>query len=384
MTLFEITQKIAQDLAQASSALVSAGALMEDGSLYVDQKVVIQDDIILYEDIMQLSSQRIVPAVLKVGRSFITESHFSETLNGILWFYVPIEKRDYMYKLLDYYRELENDEKHELFEGYLIAKTVQRYTFDEYKKAQNGLDDMMFVLRMEFTWHMSAEFVTGKHITLEVKTGADASYTEIPYATWNMANDKRYVPNASQGTNEYLTDDTVTLNVPLTLGNAKVLEMYEDVDNNSYNKIYTFRLTVGTSVKVKELVLKHGSYIFENSNKIVGMMLRFGAEYARETVTIDGVTLKALDYSYTLTAERKAKRVGNVNKGQNTTYTRAWGMTFIDDGSTKFNQLLGEIYGTPTTHTLNVKGTNYSVEIARGVEGYKETRTAITLSLEEV
>jgi len=384
MTLYEITQKIQQDIAQVSTGLV------ESEQLTANIPVVIQDDIMLYDEIMELTSQRIVPCVLKVERSLITESDLQETLNGVLWFYVPIEKRDNLYLLLDTYRQIENAEKHELFGDYLITKTVQRYKFDEYKKAQNGLDDYMFVLRMDFTWVITSGFVAGKHFKLEVKTGSDVDYTQIPFVTYNMVNTKAYVSNVNEGTNEYLTDDDVIINVPLTLGNAKILEMYNDVDNNSYNKLYTFRLTVGSSIKVKELILKRGEYIVENSNKLVGLTLRYGAMYDRSSVLLDDVSVKLTDYTYDLTKGETPRRDGKTNKIKATEINRTWQVSIVDDNSDLYKALQDEIYGdTQSNHTLKIttKASNlytYSVQVTKGVEGYKETRSALTLTLKEV
>jgi hypothetical protein len=176
----------------------------------------------------------------------------------------------------------------------------------------------------------------------------------------------------------------VVLAVPMTTANAKVVEMYQDVDNNSYNKVYTFQIVVGNQTKVKELVYKRGSYIINNSNQIIGLTITFGTKYEREAVTVDGVGLKCINYQYSNKASRNAKRTGKVNKGQNVSLTRSWNLTFADDGSSKYDALVAEAYGLLGEHTITVKGVTYNVEMTSGSESYTETRSTLTCSFEEV
>ena len=77
-----------------------------------------------------------------------------------------------------------------------------------------------------------------------------------------------------------MTNDTVTISIPLILSNEKVLEIYNEVNSDYYNKVYS----VTINDVVKSLALKKSVVEVTNDSSVYGINAE--TSYPRVSITL--------------------------------------------------------------------------------------------------
>lgn len=321
---------------------------------------VVTDDAQWYSEDTELGGEAYIPALLSLVSSFENENRYIRTLVYQLRFKVLESYRDDFYDDIDTFKASQTTE---VIGSNVVTKVVQN-PITTLMDTVNGLEYFEYQLEMIWTYALSK---VGTAATISVDG------VEIPFTSCDVIHDIAYVSNQSSGSNYRMTNDLVTINIPLIVANAKVLALYNAVNSDAYNTSYTLSID-GVS---KSVVLKKAQYTFTNTATLTGMILTFETAYPRVTVTIDGESLAVTAYQYQgkKLMETAARNNLDITKGYATSKTRTWSITIVKATGTAWSKLIADAYGDTlgVTYTLVAQGITYTVELADAIERYTET-----------
>ncbi len=321
---------------------------------------VVTDDIQLFSKDMQLGNEDYVPVVLTTITSFSNENRYIDNVSYQLQFRVRVEWRDAFY---DDITAFKSSQQTETYGSYFITKVVENEVKGE-KQTIKGVDYLDYTIEMRYTYSLA---LVGTQTILKVDD------VDIPFISCDVIHDIVYVSNQGVGNGYRLTNDVVTIMIPLIVANAKVLELYDAVNTNAYNQVYDVEID-GT---VKELVLKRGQYTFTNTATVTSLILTFETHYPRVTVEIDGDVLPVTAYQYMgKKIINTGARTGDIQKGTPTSKVRTWAITFVVSDATAMNKLIADAYGglLDITYTLDIGlAQPFTVTLGDVAERYTET-----------
>jgi hypothetical protein len=321
---------------------------------------VVSDDIQLFSKDMRLGGEIYIPAVLSTVTSFENENRYITTTVYQLQFRVARELKDDFMADIDTFRASQTTET---IGSYLVTKVCEKPIKGE-DTLVKGVEYSDFTMEMRWTYSLSK---VGTSTVIKVDT------VQIPFIACDVVHDISYVSNESSNTGYRLTNDRVVITVPLIVANSKVLSLYQAVNSDAYNQVYSLEI----DGNVKSVVLKRGQYTFTNTATVTNMILTFETHYPRVEVRLDNVIIPVTAYMYSgKKIIQSDKRVGDLNIGYATSKTRTWAITFVIDNSEVMTKLQADAYGNTIgiTYTLDIGlPFNFTVELADVTEKYTET-----------
>lgn len=319
----------------------------------------VTDGVQKYDKDFELTEGEYIPATLTLISTFPEENGFRSTFGFNLHFKFERSKIDTFYADIDTFIANEVTVTEGSFQ---VVKTYQsvRYTNES---IVDGVDYYEFDLAFNWVYNLS---VVGKNSIIKI----DA--VEIPFTSCNVTHDVSYISNESSGNNYRMTNDIITLEIPLILTNTTVSSLYADINSNDYNKTYTLEIN-GIS---KSVALKQGIYLLTNTSQIVGMTLTLETAYPRVTLTLDGEVIPNSAYHFN---GKKLNVTASKTDAKTLAYptekVKSWSITLVKDSSTVYDKVITDGYGSDitTTYTLVRDGVSYTVFLADFVERYTET-----------
>jgi hypothetical protein len=200
----------------------------------------VTDNVQYYEDEMTLDDVSYIPALVTLVTPFREENGFRESFVFNLNFKVS---RD---KVTDFYNDLQTfiDSETPVTEGsWYIVKTYQSARFTQ-ASTDNGIEYNSYDL--EFTWVYNLS-VVGKNATLLLDSNT------LPFTGCEIAHEIGYISNISTATDNYrLTNDVITLKVPLILSYTSITALYGYMNSDYYNRVVTLSIN-GVSFQLQML-----------------------------------------------------------------------------------------------------------------------------------
>lgn len=336
--------------------------------------VIVTDDIQIYDAKMKEGNKNYIPCILSVVTSLKNENHFLETFQYQLRFAVKKEYRDDFYALLDTFRTTQDEE---VIEGFYVLKTTQYQTYTG-EDTVKGVDYLFYTMNLNWTY---SQAFTGRNVAFYIKGEADVSYVSIPFVQYQPTHDITYVSNQSEASSYRLTNDLVILQIPLLFSNTKVLELYEKINNDSYNAVYDLKIVTGAVEVIKTVALKKGLMTVTKNSGLAVMQLTFETHYPRKTITLDGDLIPVVAFQST-----KKKVISPDNRyvdgvstdkvyGVAESYTRSWNIKFVKNTTTAWAKLEADHDGDDldTPYTLVVAGNSYNVISGEMTESFTDT-----------
>lgn len=321
---------------------------------------VVTDDIQLFSKGMRLGDKTYIPVVISTTTSFNNENRYIKNEVHELQFRVMNEQRDDFYSDMADFRA---SQQTEIIDSYIVTKVVEKERQTE-KNVIGGVDYFDYVVEMRWTYTLGR---VGTAIDIEIDG------TKIPFTACQVIHDITYVSNQSASNGYRLNNDTIILTVPLVVANAKILELYNEVNSDSYNKIYD--VTIDNTERT--VALKRGEYTYNNTSQLTTMILTFETHYPRVQVTLDGDTIPVTAYRYSgKVVYGKGVRDGDVERGTAIGKVRTWSITFVINTTTALQKLYANAYdgNVDTTYTLDVGlASTYTVALGDVIEQYTET-----------
>ena len=320
----------------------------------------VTDDIQLFSEDMRLGGEQYVPTVLKLITSFVSDNKFIETYVLQLKFKVKKDDRDDFINDMATFRAAQADE---VIGSYYVTKKYQQPIYES-DETDNGVDYMYF--NMEFGW-VYALSIVGSQSTILVDTVA------IPFESCEVVHDKSYISNEDSGSNYRMTNDTITLTVPLIVSNTKISALYDYVNSVSYNTVFALSIN-GVS---KNVVMKQAQYTLQQNGLITGMILSLETSYPRISITLDAEVIPLANYRYNGKKEMlPSKRGGGDNMlAYANNKVRSWTITFVKDNSTIWDKVSADAYDTnlDISYSLIRDSVTYTLIMSDVVEEYTET-----------
>lgn len=321
---------------------------------------VVRDDIQYFSNSIRDGGEKYVPVVINLEREFVSGNTYFNEQTYTLRFHVLDNERDtFVSDILDFI----DNQLAEIIDGDYVKKIYQglRITGDT---VLNGVD--YFVYELEAIWSFS-KTITGAYSEILFDS------TPIPFVNCRIEHDIAYVSSESRKSNYRMTNDTVTISIPLILSNEKVLEIYNEVNSDYYNKVYS----VTINDVVKSLALKKSVVEVTNDSSLVSMILTLETSYPRVAITLDGEVIPVTAYRYNgkKVMDVAGRNGQNLVKGYSTGKTRSWSITLVKDASTLYSKVVADAYGEDLgiTYTLLRDGETFTLELADVVEAYTET-----------
>lgn len=321
---------------------------------------VVTDNVQYYNEDLTVNDEKYIPALITLVAPFREETGFRETFTFNLHFKVDNRYID------DFYTDIQSfiDSETPVTEGsFQVVKTYQsvRYT----GKDGNGTIDY-YEFDLEFTWVYNLS-VVGKLSTITVDGNA------LLFTSCRIDHDTAYVSNITSTTDNYrLTNDLITLEVPLILSNTAIATLYADMNSNYYNKTYTLVIN-GIS---KAVALKKNMMQINNTSETVGLTVILETAYPRVALTLDGANIPNTAYHFN--SKRVSEPAGRIDDNQKayiTSIVKSWSITFVKDDSAIYTKVENDAYGNDgdITYTLIRDGRTFTVYIADVVESHTET-----------
>lgn len=336
--------------------------------------IIVTDDIQLYDSKLKEGNKSYIPCVLTTVTSFKNENQFIEVFQYQLQFAVDKDYRDDFMTVLDLFRATQVEE---VIEGNYVLKTTQRETFTGEDRVKSK--DYLFY-NVILNWTYSQAF-TGRNAAFYIKKDTEIEYVSIPYIQYQPTHDITYVSNQSEGSSYRLTNDLVIMQIPLLFSNAKVLELYNRINNDSYNAVYDLKIVTGAVEIIKQVALKKGIMTVTKDSGLAVMQLTFETHYPRKTITLDGDTIPVVAFQSTKkkTIEPDNKYVEGVEEdkgyGVATNFVRSFNIKFVKNSTTAWNKLEADHEGSDldTPYTLLIDGNSYNVMSSETTESFTDT-----------
>lgn len=341
-----------------------------------DFDIIVTDDIQLYDSKLKEGNKKYIPCVLTTVTSFKNENQFIEVFQYQLQFAVDKDRRDDFMTVLDLFRATQAEE---VIEGNYVLKTTQRETFagEDRVKAK----DYLFY-NVILNWTYSQAF-TGRNVSYYFKKDGedDSLYVWTPFLQEALEHDITYVSNQSESSSYRLTNDVMVFQIPLLFSNSRVLELYNAINNDSYNAVYDIKIVTGDVTITKKMALKKGVKNVTKDSGLAVMQLTFETHYPRKTITLDGDTLPVVAFQSTKkkVVEPDNKYVDGVetDKGYGiaTSFTRSFNIKFVKNTTTAWAKLEADHEGSDldTPYTLVVDGNSYNVISTETTESFTDT-----------
>lgn len=344
--------------------------------------VIVTDDIQIYEEKMTIGDKAYIPCIFDVVTSFKNENMFLETFQYRLKFAVKRDYRDDFYELMNSFRE---SQENEIIGDYDVTKTTQFQTLSG-EDTVNGVDYLFYDMILNWTYSLS---VSGRNMSFRIKGENEEDYTFLPFVNYQQIHDITYVSNENEGDSYRLTNDTMSLAVPLILSNPKVLELYERINNDTYNAVYDIKIVTGDVEIIKTMALKKGFMNIPKNSGLASMLLTFETHYPRMTITLDGDEIPVVAFK-----SEKVKGVEPDNAdGEDKTYgvpvdiTRSFTIKFVKNDTDAWKKLENDHNsdGLDVTYQLVVGSQTYNVTATTTSEMFTDTGDmALEVSFVEV
>ena len=360
----------------------------EFGSLTTgyDFDIIVTDDIQIYDAKLKEGNKSYIPCVLTTTTSFKNENQYLETFQYLLSFAVHKSRRDDFMLVLSAFRDTQTEE---IIEGSYVLKTTQRETYQG-KDDSKGNDYLFYNVVLNWTY---SQAFTGRNVSFYIKQDDEVDYVSIPFVQYQPTHDITYVSNESEGSSYRLTNDLVILQVPLLFSNAKVLELYNRINNDSYNAVYDLKIVTGAVEIIKQVALKKGIMTVTKDSGLAVMQLTFETHYPRKSITLDGDTIPVVAFS---SSKKKVvlpdnKYVDGVSNDKGyavpVSSTRSWNIKFVKNTTTAWTKLETDHNNDTldTEYTLVVGSTSYNVVAVESNESFTDTGDmALEVSFNEV
>lgn len=331
----------------------------------------------LFDAYTELEDKSYIPAVLNVTNTFTNENKYSSRLTYQLAFYVL---DSYVEEFKQVIKNWSAIQLSEVINGNQVVKTTETLIPAE-QRTDIGSNYEIYTLDLTWTYLLS---LTGENFEIYVDNVA------IPVLNYEIEHTMEYITNQSGGDNYRMTNDTVVLQIPLYLANTKVLELYNLLNNDDYNKTIELKTVVENIEHDKTLAIKKVRMAVVRNSQIAALVVTLETHYPRLTIKLDDESVPVISYSASFKTlyETDNRYDQDIAKGIATGRVRSWNMIIINDNSTAYqnikasakNSTLGETF-TFTDYDLQT----YTVEIAEIQDSFTSTGDiSIDIALREV
>lgn len=322
---------------------------------------IVTDDTQLFSEDMRLGDVKYVPAVVSHITSFVPDNKYSSTHTYQITFKVEISKLDNFYTDMATFRSTQSDE---IIGTDYVSKITYQEVFQR-EETENGFVYKEFTVDLIWTYSLS---VVGSQAIIKIDD------VVVPFMTCNVVHDVAYVSNQAEGTNYRMTNDIVTLTLPLILSNAKIEAIYEAVNTDVYNTEYELDIDGA----IKTVVLKKSNMTLNRDGNLTSIVLVLETAYPRVSITLDNVELPITAYQYqgrVTTTDGKKSSLDAILRTHGVSKVRSWSITFVKTDSPIYQKIVNDAYGNTldTTYTLIRDGVSYTLMLADAVERYTET-----------
>ena len=264
--------------------------------------------------------------------------------------------------------------------------TTRRYSYTARLKGQNsqrgaieavvknaGTDKWKlsnFIVNDTFNSEGVSGFIASFRITVIVQTnvkGRDVKIkindTPVRVVDGFDSFDKALISSIEFGNNSSLINTGSEHSFVFVLdGNAAVDEIFNDIINDSFNKLYEFEFNYIAATVTVSLTLRRGTVKYNDSNDpvMVGAVFTRGLE--RREVTINDVPVSAIGFTPQLVVDPLARSSNGVTKLRGGNVSRNYSFYLENDKSTVINELIDE-FKTYTGKIFNLKFKMNDIEI---------------------
>ena len=330
---------------------------------------VVKDNIQYFNNDLEDMGSKYVPAVIELVSDFTRSDKYLVMETYKIKFHVLDFNKELFIQDIESYKALQQPE---VIGDMYIQKVFQSLSYEN-NAIINGIEYYVYSMEFAFTY---AKTITG--VGTVIKIGGIA----IPFTNCIATHDISYISTQGLKDNLRMTNDLITLTVPLILSNAKVLELH----NLSNSDFYNIVLDVEINGVLKNLALKKTTLTISKETALTSMVLLLETAYDRVPMTIDGHLVAIGSYRYDAKKVNKPVRPSidgiksDLVKSYATGKVRTFSMTIINDGSVLYQKISDDAYGNEKNikYTLEVKGNTYLVSLGDSNEQYTETgNTAI-------
>lgn len=166
----------------------------------------------------------------------------------------------------------------------------------------------------------------------------------VPFLRTTFRKDKPQLPNIAYGTNSStkIIAESLEIVLPIT-SNSKIQELFTEVLDASYNKKHTFVWTIGGATKTADYLLRIGVISYDNNAQPISMTLAFDLAIDRKTLSVDGVNIPVVSWTYQNQLTAKSKTVSKKAVTETTSHAIGLSVIFVYDGSSKADELISTI-----------------------------------------
>lgn len=331
----------------------------------------------LYDKWMTLEDKSYIPAILTVTNTFTNDNKYSSRLTYQLAFYVLDSYVEEFKQVIANWTAIQLSE---VISGNQVVKTTENLIPAE-QTTDNGSHYEFYTLDLTWTYLLS---LTGENFVLYIDD------EPVPFVNYEIEHTMEYITNETSGDNYRMTNDTVVLSIPLYLANTKVLEMYNLLNNDYYNKTIDLKTIVDSVEHDKTLVIRKARMSVIRNSQIAVLVLTCETHYPRLTIQLDGVSVPVISYSGSFkTLYLKDNRDGeDVSYGVATDRVRSWNMIIVNDNSDAYDDVKTSIKGSTLGQTFTFTDydlNTYTVEIAEMQDQFTSTgNISIDIALREV
>ena len=304
----EIVGLVNKDLNDISYALFQEGELIN--------KIVMNgtSDLAVYERFQtgefSIDEYEFVTPFILESKEFnqIAESYTRYEESFELRIYGFMKHKTDIEKIFNTYTNVENTVNRVVSLGnYRVEKGVGKLQItSEFLPAQDGSNEQRFEGILSFAWGFAEGIVTTDDIIIKIDD------VEIPYNAAGINTEKRgtnTIDMTSSGISEHLSSLTgysVALSLPFLTSNTKLVELFNDIWNKTYNKQYKLTIDIMNVIHFEDMVtLSEGIFI-----GVKPSILDFDVTLKRvpksTKVYINDILVPILDFGFTNKAETDA------------------------------------------------------------------------------
>jgi len=279
------------------------------------------------------------------------------------------EKTD-LEKVFNTYTNLENTVNRVIAEGiYRIEKSVSKiFIYPTLITAMDGTLEDRIEGSLSFIWSIAEGIVTSDDITIKLDN------VEIPYNVLSLISEKRNIlsePITSTGIDKYMstvTGQSLSMNLPYLTSNSKLIELFQDVWNKTYNKQYLLTITIGENISYSDYVTLSSGTFEDPKPTILSFGVLFKRVQKQTEIYINNVLVPVLDFGFVNQAEISPVVKINEDSNKSTYISSNFGISMTlplqesDDNSAiadLFSKVLDGLFGTSYTIRI-VRNTYFS------------------------
>lgn len=336
---------------------------------YTDVVFNITADIQKYEsDMTNKDGVDYNPCVLKLsGTPFTFSSLDIEVYSYSLSIYGISKHRKHIEEIFAEYKRLNNVRKN--VGGHQVYIYASNMLTDDFENTEDGRNKKRFNARVEIELQVLPYAVDGVSTKLKIDN------VEIPFNTIRFRKDKSLIPNVDFGhsnTSVKLINETMQIEIPAIVENAKIMGLLAYTLNDNYNKPYLIQWEIGNIIKTTDMVFRVGTVEYNRNGQPITFWATFERALTRKDFKIDGVTIPVLKWSLNGNAEITSISKSDGIKSKIIGNGRIITALLLNDGSAKIKEIINNINNHDKLKQFNVAFTvndvsfNYQMIIKDG------------------